>query len=79
MSVNGEGKWRHIVDCHYQEQETEVILDDMLFIFHDDVIRKGAFEPFYDCNKQHEWTQSWAWKSRGIPLHVIGIYLVNLA
>jgi hypothetical protein len=49
----------------------------MLFIFHDNVIRKVAFEPFYDCNKQQEWTQSRAWKSRGIPLHIIGFHLLN--
>ena len=78
MSVNGEGLWKHIGDCSLQPHETELILDDMMFLFHDSLIRKGAFESVHNqTEKEHEWFQTMVWRSRGIPLQVLGINVLN--
>ena len=34
MSINGEGIWKNKGDCHYADSEYNIILDDMLYIFH---------------------------------------------
>jgi hypothetical protein len=75
MSINGEGMWRHVGDCKYDDVEHDIILDDQLFIFHTNVIAHGAFDKTESPNKQDEWGHSNLWKERNIPLHVIGINL----
>jgi hypothetical protein len=74
MSVNGEGCWKNIGDCHYSDSEHGIVLDDQIYIFHNDVIRKNAFEkilvPF---EIEHEWTYAKVFKERKIPFNVIGI------
>lgn len=50
MTVNGEGIWKNIGDCHYNDNETYVILDDQIFIFHNNVIKMGAFNREKECN-----------------------------
>lgn len=44
MSVNGEGCWKNIGDCHYADNEYNIILDDMLYIFHKNIVQKNVFE-----------------------------------
>ena len=76
MSVNGEGGWKNVGDCHYSEKEHNIILDDQIFIFHRNVIHLKAFNkiqeetPGYD-----EWKQAAIFNSRNIPMNVVGIYL----
>jgi hypothetical protein len=78
MSVNGEGCWKYIGDCFYAENETDIILDDMLFIFHNNIVNMGAFNNnIIIYEKETEWTQTKVWKLRNINLNVIGIYLEN--
>jgi hypothetical protein len=79
MSINGEGIWRNIGDCSYTDKEKEVILDDMLFIFHKNIISLCAFDKLNPENteSQNEWLQTSIWNNRNIPLSVIGIYLEN--
>jgi hypothetical protein len=77
-SINGEGCWKNIVGCHYASNEHSVVLDDMLFVFHKNIIQLNGFdkiEPERQGNE--EWNQTTIFKSRNIPLNVIGIYLVN--
>ena len=86
MSVNGEGKWKNIGDCFFNDNEESVILDDQFYIFHKNVINLGGFETFdlenvhdlYIINgkpwySEHEWFHSNYWKSKNISLNVIGI------
>ena len=91
MSVNGEGVWKNIGDCFHDDCEKEVVLDDMMFIFHNNVIQVGAFDKipyklvgdneWYQTNEwrihagENEWYQTNIWKIRNIPLNVIGINL----
>jgi hypothetical protein len=75
MSINGEGAWRNVGDCKYDKYEHDIILDDHLFIFHNNVIKYGAFNKTESPNKQDEWGHSKLWKERNIPIHVIGINL----
>jgi hypothetical protein len=76
MSVNGQGGWKNVGDCHYSEKEHNIILDDQLFIFHRNVVHLKAFNkiqeetPGYD-----EWKQAAIFNSRNIPMNVVGIYL----
>ena len=79
MSVNGEGKYKYIGDCHYADIEHDVILDDMLFIFHRNIIQLNAFDPIPppEGSAWPEWNQTKIFNERNIPLHVIGIYFEN--
>ena len=75
MSINGEGIWKDLCDSHYDEIEHDIVLDDMLFLFHNNV--KKAFEPIHPDNDEGEWQQTLLFNERNIPLHVIGIHLEN--
>ena len=80
MPINGEGIWKNIGDCAYGNIEHYVVLDDMLFIFHKNVLHMGAFEkivPFSGWwgSREIEWTQTKVFKDRNISLNVIGLYL----
>jgi len=44
MAVNGEGIWKDIGDCYYADTESNVILDDQVYIFHKNTIQNNAFE-----------------------------------
>jgi hypothetical protein len=77
MSVNGEGVWKNTGDCHYSDEERDIILDDMVFIFHKNIVQSNAFNKI-DSPMEHranEWTQTAIFNSREIPLNVVGIYL----
>lgn len=78
-SVNGEGCWKSTNDSHYSESEHDITLDDMLFIFHNNVIKKNAFDKIEDVTsiQQVESNQTEIYNNRNIPLNVIGIYLQN--
>jgi len=85
ISVNGEGCWRNVGDCFYDEYEKEIILDDQIYIFHKNVINLGGFEIFDPesvdelyaglPHYQHEWLHSNYWKFKNICLNIIGINL----
>jgi len=77
MSVNGEGQWKHIGNCCYDNCEKEIVLDDMIYIFHHNVILMDGFEKFQQDGRENEWFHTNIWKSRNINLNVIGIYLEN--
>jgi hypothetical protein len=76
-SVNGEGVWKNIGESHYADKEQCIILDDMLYIFHKNIIQMNAFDKI-DTNItdiQHEWMHTAIFNNRNIPLNVIGINL----
>ena len=77
MSVNGAGQWRHIGDCRYSNHEHSIILDDMLFIFHKNILQMGAFDKVNLSTYENEWIQSGVFNERKIPQNVIGIYFEN--
>lgn len=77
MSVNGDGIWKNTGDCYYDDSEKEIILDDMFYIFHHNVILMNAFEQFDSNAPENEWIHTNIWKSRNINLNVIGINLQN--
>jgi len=75
MSVNGEGIWKNIGDCFYNNYEKEVILDDILYIFHNNVVKMGAFDKIPKTELENEWFHTKIWKNRKIDLNVIHIYI----
>jgi hypothetical protein len=77
MSVNGEGPWKNIGDCYYCEEEKDIIIDDMFFMFHNNVVKMKAFDTIIPESCSSEWTQTIIFKSRNIPLNIIGISLQN--
>jgi hypothetical protein len=73
----GVGCWETIKDCSIQPHETEVILDEGLIIFHNNIIQLNAFGKIpNNLIVENEWIHSMCWKSRNIKLNVIGINLV---
>ena len=88
MSVNGKGIWYNIGDCYYYDIECNVVLDDMLYIFHNNIIKQGAFKKLINEDsiqtkwfrsrvvRQNEWFHSQIFNERNIKLHVIGINLI---
>jgi hypothetical protein len=75
MSVNGEGCWENIGDCHYADSEHNIILDDIIYIFHKNIVEKNAFEKITPLQREAEWQQSSLFNERQIQLNVIGINL----
>ncbi len=87
MSINGEGPHKYVGDCHFNIIENEIVLDDQFYIFNKKCVDAGAFNVFklniiewYDprngnYKSQNEWFHTNCWKSRNIPLNVIGINL----
>jgi hypothetical protein len=73
MSVNGQGQWRHIGDCHYDPVEREVVLDDQILVFSHALVTQGAFEPVEHSKHCNEWIQTSIFNARCIPLNVVGI------
>jgi hypothetical protein len=76
MSVNGEGRWKNVGDCHYSEKEHNIILDDQLFIFHRNVVHLKGFNKIQEETPGYEeWKQAAIFNSRNISMNVVGIYL----
>jgi hypothetical protein len=82
MSVNGKGCWEHIVACHIAGHEHSIILDDMIYIFHRNIVDADVFtnlDTRLRCiPQQNEWVHTALFNSRKIPLNVIGINAQNL-
>ena len=76
MSINGEGAWKNIGDCHYADTEHDIVLDDMLYIFHKNIVLKNGFEnTLTPTENQHEWEHTRVFNERKIQLNVIGIHV----
>jgi hypothetical protein len=73
MSVNGEGPWKNIGDCQYNDIEKQVILDDQMYIFHKNILSTNAFNKITSLIYENEWMHSLTWDIRDIPLNVIGL------
>jgi hypothetical protein len=72
---------------HYSPVHEELIVDEMLYIFHRNLVEKGAFAPLTSeergrrewyitsPGKQHEWFHTGVWNHRKIPLHLTSLYV----
>jgi len=76
MSVNGEGVWKNVGCCYYNDVEKDIILDNTLLFFHKNIININAFDKI-DYPSRDEWHQTQMFNERKIPLNVIGIYFEN--
>ena len=78
-SIGGEGCWKeHGIDIEYSDIESRLILDDIIYIFHRNVIDIGGFSELsdeYTEKRQDEWLHTEVWKSRLISLNPIRLYL----
>lgn len=84
-AAGGQGYLDYIHAIHYSPELKEIILDDMLYIFHKNLVEKGGFRPITDEERgrkdwyftslwnQHEWYHTAVWKSRGIPLNLVSL------
>lgn len=76
MSVNGDGCWKNIGNCHYDDNEHDIILDDMLYIFHKNIIENNSFDPIStSIPREDEWIHTGIFNDRKTRLNVIGINL----
>jgi hypothetical protein len=86
MSISGEGGFKDVKDCIKDDIEMDIVLDDQLFLFHHNIITQGGFAVFDPSTvkewfiisgeyymREHEWAHSNCWKSRNIPLNIIGL------
>ena len=73
MSINGEGPWINIGDCHYDNYEHDVIVDDAIYIFHNNIVQKNAFSKIDQIGREDEWAHARIYNNCNIPLNVIGI------
>lgn len=77
LSTGGKGCWESIKECSYQPDETEIIMDDHFFMFHNNIIQLNAFDKIAkNLIVENEWVHTMCWKSRNIKFNVIGINLV---
>jgi len=88
-SIGGEGFWKHITgEIHYSPELTVQVLDDIVYIFHKDVLDQGAFSPLTEEERayrfplsvappaqgvQDEWFHTNLWNHRKIKMNVIGL------
>jgi hypothetical protein len=71
-----------MTECFYHDNEYNIIVDDQLYIFHKNVLQKGAFD-MVEPNSiigwwgslENEWYHSKVFESRNIPINIIGINL----
>lgn len=76
MSINGEGIWKNVGECHYADYEKKISIDDMLYIFHKNIVQNNAFEIIpISIQKEDEWFHTCVFNQRKIRLNVIGINL----
>lgn len=64
MSINGEGIWKNVGCCSYNDIETNLILDDHIYVFHHNVIKMGGFDHFTHSGPEHEKLHRFAWDCR---------------
>ncbi len=81
-ALNGEGPWKYINDCVYRDIEEDIHPDDMLYIFHKNIMKTCAFDtlpirPIINRRDEHETFHKNVFTSRGIKMNVIGINLCN--
>jgi hypothetical protein len=75
MSINGEGPWKNIGDCNYTETEHNIILDDMCYIFHKNIVQQNGFEKILPLEIEIEYVHTKIFNERNIPFNIIGINL----
>ena len=64
-------------DCYYDTIEHDIIMDDMLYIFHKNVVQKNAFDKIIVPNHiEYEWAHTSLFNERKIQHNIIGINLV---
>ena len=74
MSINGAGIHKNIGDCNYADRERNIIIDDMIYIFHKNIL--NAFEKIQPSKiKEDEWERTRVFHLRKIKFNVIGIHL----
>jgi hypothetical protein len=74
MSVGGEGCWNHVKPSVYNPTETNIELDDQIYIFDDNCIKMGAFDNYnYQDVIENEAIHDAFWKSKNVKLNLIGI------
>jgi len=85
-AVGGDGYLDYVHAFHYSPELKEIILDEMLFIFHRNLVEKGKFAPITDEERdtkewyigspgQHEWFHTGVWKHRQIPFNLTSLYV----
>ena len=77
-SLNGPGYWRTYNDCFYDESEKNIVLDDVIYIFDNNVVKSGGFDKIVSSKIENETIHTDLWQSRNIGLNPIGINLCNM-
>jgi len=77
-STGGDGVWKNYKQCNYDFEEKSIVLDDQIYLFHNNVILNEAFKVIdeYKDEREDESFHTKYWKIRNIPLNVIGINIM---
>jgi hypothetical protein len=76
MTINGEGPLKNVGDCYYADFEEDILIDDQIYIFHNNLVNLNAFDKIDDSitEIQNETLHTKIFKKREIALNIIGIY-----
>ena len=74
-SVGGEGCYKEFKGSFYNPDEKVLVLDDMVYIFHNNVIRVFINNQAYNDERQDEYFHTRYWMSKHVALNLIGINL----
>lgn len=78
-SFGGNDIWKIHRNVFINQAEfTNLVLDDQIYFFDDNIRRSGAFEhaPTGSDENENEWYHTRIWKSRGINLEIIPIHCI---
>ena len=82
----GDGFLHYVHAIHYSPELKQIVLDEMLYIFHRNLVEKDMFAPITDQERaqqewyvgsfnQHEWFHTGVWKHRKIPFNLTSLYV----
>jgi hypothetical protein len=61
----------------FRETESDILIDDQIYIFHKNVIDKGGFSEIHKYNNiytiENETVHTGFWNERGIPFNIVSI------
>jgi len=80
LAVNGNGRWSHVIASFYKDKEEDIVLDDIIIIFHNTLIKDCAFDfpNLYSDTSEHEWLHNTYYNYKKIKKNIIGINMMYI-
>jgi hypothetical protein len=81
LAVVGNGRWSNVNESFYKENEENIILDDILIIFHKNIIKKNSFDypnKYSNNTGENEWLHDEYYKYKGINKNIISLNMMYI-